>query len=229
MMTSPIPVCFNMPNKSFLSKYQVSLPNAVSVMATSKVPSGLPEHYQVGPNDVVCGRGKGSYNRPGNKKFRLMVQDHVQEYVQAKTKLDKSMVLSAIVEKVREENGGRFVKQKKGVWHEIGDEQAREKVGHAIREAIAAGEKKSASPVPPAAAAAPTAAADTSDVFQAKHSDLLSAQLSIFEGLVARSSPVPSSGNDNDGFPWAAGPSPTYRQRLSIPLMRKKPPTCTIK
>lgn len=207
-MTTPIPVSFNMPNKSFLSKYQVSLPNAVNIMATSHVPSGLPEHYEVGPNDVVCGRGKGSYNRPGNKKFRAMVQEHVQEYVQAKTKLDKSMVLSAIVEKVREENGGRFVKQKKGYWHEIGDEQAREKVGHAIREAIAAGEKKASSPPPAAvaAAAAPTAAVDNvaapnNDLFQAKHSDLLSAQLSIFEGLVARSSPVPSAaaaGNNNE-------------------------------
>ena len=71
-----------------------------------------------------------------------MVQEHVEEYLRAKTKLDKSMVLSAIVEKVREQWNGRFIKQKKGGWEEIGDEQAREKVGHAIREAIAAGEKK---------------------------------------------------------------------------------------
>ena len=210
-MTTPIPVSFNMPNKSFLSKYQVSLPNAVNIMATSHVPSGLPEHYQVGPNDVVCGRGKGSYNRPGNKKFRALVQDHVQEYVQAKTKLDKSMVLSSIVEKVREECGGRFVKQKKGCWHEIGDEQAREKVGHAIREAIAAGEKKSRSPSPqvPAAASPAAETTATNDIFQAKHSDLLSAQLSIFEGLVARSSPIPSSAVNNNNDASGVIPQPT--------------------
>ena len=224
MIAASIPTTFTMPNKSFLSKYQVTLPNAVHLLATAhstnNAPTGLPEHYQVGPNDVVCGRGKGSYNRPGNKKFRALVQDHVQEYVQAKTKLDKSMVLSAIVEKVREDVGGRFVKQKKGTWYEIGDEQAREKVGHAIREAIAAGEKKTASTASSSSNASTGSAADTTKSsttdFQAKHSDLLSAQLSIFEGLVARSSPVPSgmsADNNVDGassevpspgstFPW---------------------------
>ena len=188
-MTSPLRTAYNinMPNNSFLSKYQVDLPNVITAMAKSQ-PLGLPEKYEVGPNDVVCGRGKGSYNRPGNKKFRAMVEEHVEEYVQARTKLDKSMVLSAIVEKVREQWNGRFIKQKKGVWEEIGDEQAREKVGHAIREAIAAGEKKTASS--PAIAALPaTKVQEIPADFSAKQTDLLSAQLSIFEGLVRSTSP----------------------------------------
>lgn len=193
MTNAPLRPAFNMPNTSFLSKYQVDLPNVINVMSKSR-PVDLPEKYEVGPNDVVCGRGKGSYNRTGNKKFRAMVQEHVEEYVQAKTKLDKSMVLSAIVEKVHEQWNGRFIKQRKGVWEEIGDEQAREKAGHAIREAIAAGEKKTThSPPAKAAAPSPENVQEVPSNFDTKHSDLLSAQFAIFQGLVRSSSPAGGS------------------------------------
>ena len=192
-MTAPLHPAFNMPNNNFLSKYQVDLPNVITAMSKSHS-TGLPEQYEVGPNDVVCGRGKGSYNRPGTKQFRAMVQEHVEEYVKAKTKLDKSMVLSAIVEKVHEQWNGRFIKQKKGLWEEIGDEQAREKAGHAIREAIAAGEKTTSNSPTVAATAAPqTAIPEMPHDFAAKQTVLLSKQLSIFQGLVRSSSP------DNNG------------------------------
>lgn len=184
--------CNMSPTNSFLanSKYQVTIPTAIAAAPAPRRANILPHKYEAGPNDVVCGRGKGSYNRPGNKKFRALVQEYVPRYVNARTKLDKSMVLSAIVEKVREENGGRFIKQRKGgEWYEIGDEQAREKVGHAIREAIAAGEKKSQAAPP-----SPKQQGETPMEFQSKQTDLLSTQLSIFEGLVARSnSPVEAS------------------------------------
>ena len=188
-----IALTYNMPpTNSFLanSKYQVTIPTAIAAAPAPRRANILPHKYEAGPNDVVCGRGKGSYNRPGNKKFRALVQEYVPRYVNARTKLDKSMVLSAIVEKVREENGGRFIKQRKGgEWYEIGDEQAREKVGHAIREAIAAGEKKSQAAPP-----SPKQQGETPMEFQSKRTDLLSTQLSIFEDLVARSnSPVEAS------------------------------------
>lgn len=188
------------PDTSFLSKYQVQLPKAITAMGSKHSNVNLTENYQVGPNDVVCGRGKGSYMREGNKKFRSLVRDHVEEYVRAKTKLDKSMVLSSIVDKVREQFNGRFIKKQKGCWYEIGDELAREKVGHAIREAIAAGEKKpSPSSTPAAAAKASHNPEAVHSDFQAKHSDLLSRQVSFFQGLVARSnSPANSCSSDLD-------------------------------
>ena len=192
-----IALTYNMPpTNSFLanSKYQVTIPTAIAAAPAPRRANILPHKYEAGPNDVVCGRGKGSYNRPGNKKFRALVQEYVPRYVNARTKLDKSMVLSAIVEKVREENGGRFIKQRKGgEWHEIGDEQAREKVGHAIREAIAAGEKKSQAAPP-----SPKQQGETPMEFQSKQTDLLSTQLSIFEGLVARSNSPVEASNQTD-------------------------------
>jgi hypothetical protein len=129
---------------NFLAKFQIHLPIAISALATGVEPSGLPDDFELTPFDVVCGRGKGSYNRPGNKLFRTIVHNHVDAYQSAKSKLDKSMVLSCIVDQVREQNNGctRFVKQRRAsrgdnkTWYEIGDDLAREKVGHAIREAI---------------------------------------------------------------------------------------------
>lgn len=184
MMTSPIPTTFNSINTSFLTKYQVAIPGAISSMSTSSSSgASLSDDYQPGPNDVVCGRGKGSYNRPGNKKFRELVQRHVEEYLRAKSKLDKSMVLASIVEQVREH--GRFIKRKAGAWCEIGDEQAREKVGHAIREAIAANK---ASPPTVSMTDSTNNQGRRPSHFNLKHSDLASVQLAMFEDLVARTS-----------------------------------------
>ena len=56
-------------------------------------------------------RGKGSYNRPGNKRFRVITQKFVPEY----TKLDQSIVVNSIAKAVRQQNNGhvRFVKYDK--------------------------------------------------------------------------------------------------------------------
>jgi hypothetical protein len=174
-------------HNSFLSKFQIHLPIAISALATGVEPSGLPDNFQLTPFDVVCGRGKGSYNRPGNKLFRKIVHNHVDEYLAAKSKLDKSMVLSCIVDQVREQNNGctRFVKQRRDnkTWYEIGDDLAREKVGHAIREAICARN----------AAAAEPQKDDTNEqadvvshqvVFHNKQETLLTQQQLIFQEMI---------------------------------------------
>jgi hypothetical protein len=59
-------------------------------------------------------------------------------YRKAKTKLDKSKVLSDVVEQVRLNSPrGGFVKQDaKGRWHEVGDFLAREKTSQAFRDAL---------------------------------------------------------------------------------------------
>jgi hypothetical protein len=160
-------------------------------MATlSSGPIGLPEAFKVGPNDVVCGRGKGSYNRPGNKQFRALVRTNVEEYQLAKSKLDKSMVFSKIVDKVRE--SGRFVKQRKDkTWYEIGDEHAREKVGHALREALHTQEK----PQPLEAVSEVTTTLRAS--FTSKQCNLLSTQLSFFQDYVEESETTASSSPDS--------------------------------
>jgi hypothetical protein len=131
------------PASSFLSKYSIAVPDAISSLAYSHRTIPLDPTYQPGCYDVVCGRGKGSYNRPGNKRFRAIVATFASAYQQARTKVDKSAVLSGIVDKVRSYNNPdtglptQFVKYTKGTgWVQIGDDLAREKVGHAMREAV---------------------------------------------------------------------------------------------
>jgi hypothetical protein len=125
------------------SKFRLVVPTAIRDMTTLKAAREIGPDYEPSDVDIFCGRGKGFYNRPGNKSFRTLVGSYIPAYLAAKTKVDKSAVLNTIVDKVRnlhDPTTGRpaqFIKfSKKTGWVEIGDEQAREKVGHAMREAI---------------------------------------------------------------------------------------------
>jgi hypothetical protein len=158
-------------HNSFLARYQVHFPTAHDVLAKRESKTVLSSFFQPGDNDVVCGRGKGSYNRPGNKRFRAIAQQYVAEYTASKTRLDKSLVISTIIEKVREH--GRFVKydSKKKEWMEINEELSREKVGHAIREAIVALENQGRKE-------------EGKSFFSHKQSDLLTQQKELFANLL---------------------------------------------
>jgi hypothetical protein len=90
-------------------------------------------------DDVICGRGKQCFQHPGNRKFRDIVEMFLPAYADASCKVEKSIVVSNIVDAVRTSspNGG-FVKQDEvsGHWREVGDRLAREKVGQALRDAL---------------------------------------------------------------------------------------------
>ncbi|GKY93008.1 hypothetical protein MPSEU_000269300 [Mayamaea pseudoterrestris] len=128
------------------------------------------------PNDVVCGRGKGSYNCPGNRKFRAVVKKYMNQYVTAKTKVDKSTVLQAVLTSFVSATNGRFVKYDKSLqtYVEIPIHEAREKVGHAMREALAAEELVEGKQ-------------EAQHAFQVKHKSLLEQQREIFEKMVKES------------------------------------------
>jgi hypothetical protein len=67
-----------------------------------------------------------------------LIDQYAPHYVTATTKLKKTQVIAAVIDKVRSDSpGGGFVKKDfyTGRWHEIGNEKARDKVGHAIRKA----------------------------------------------------------------------------------------------
>lgn len=74
----------------------------------------------------------------GNKRFRGLIDDFAPKYVEATTKLEKTQVIATVIDRVRADspNGG-FIKKDfyTGRWYEIGNEKARDKVGHAIRKA----------------------------------------------------------------------------------------------
>ena len=82
-----------------------------------------------GKHDVICARGKHAKDHSGNIAYRQLIQDRLDAYSNSKTKLEKSLIVSDIVETVRRlsPNGG-FVKEVDGKWYEVGDALAREKV-----------------------------------------------------------------------------------------------------
>jgi hypothetical protein len=102
------------------------------------VPIELPKDYQPGRFDVLCGRGKGCSNHEGNKIFSSAVREKVRHYENAKKRADKSVVVASTFSWLKD-HGARFIKFDKRTqrWYDIGDEQARDKTGHAIRDFLA--------------------------------------------------------------------------------------------
>eukprot|EP00543_Licmophora_paradoxa_P002668 CAMPEP_0202442830 /NCGR_PEP_ID=MMETSP1360-20130828/2192_1 /ASSEMBLY_ACC=CAM_ASM_000848 /TAXON_ID=515479 /ORGANISM="Licmophora paradoxa, Strain CCMP2313" /LENGTH=162 /DNA_ID=CAMNT_0049058307 /DNA_START=195 /DNA_END=683 /DNA_ORIENTATION=- len=91
--------------------------------------------------DIISGRGKICNKRPGNKWFKELIANHLEQYSNTKTKMDKSLIVNKIVDEVRENTpSGGFVRKitKTGQWQVLDDTTAREKVGHAIRDALSA-------------------------------------------------------------------------------------------
>ena len=85
----------------------------------------------------------------GNKRYRLCIANNVTAYRNAKSKYHKSMLVSNIVASVKEnaESGiGGFVKKDPmtGRWYQVDDKIAREKVSHALRDAIKVQKRKEA-------------------------------------------------------------------------------------
>jgi hypothetical protein len=88
------------------------------------------------PNDVLLGRGKPIQQRPGNIRFREMLEKHMDKYGQQSKMGEKNKVSACIVHMVKEE-GGRFLKElKDGGWVEVDEATARAKVSHSFRARI---------------------------------------------------------------------------------------------
>jgi hypothetical protein len=93
--------------------------------------------FQPSDYSVVCGRGKGSFNHVGNRRFRILASMFTERYTQADSKVAKSAIVSDIIDVIRRA-GGNFCKNKRGAWFEVGDHQAREKVSALMRDLVAA-------------------------------------------------------------------------------------------
>ena len=102
---------------------------------TNSKPMELPDGFEPRDLDVLCGRGRGVWDRAGNRRFKEMIQTRAPKYAVTRTKVDKGAIVASIVDKMRDE-GALFVKKdtKTQSWYDIGEYQAREKTSHAIRD-----------------------------------------------------------------------------------------------
>jgi hypothetical protein len=84
------------------------------------------------PMDVLLGRGRGHLEQPGNKLFRDLVNKYAPTYNGTESKHVKSRIVGKVVEQILQQ--GRFLKQvKTSEWVAISEEQAKDKIGHAMR------------------------------------------------------------------------------------------------
>eukprot|EP00814_Leptocylindrus_danicus_P010074 CAMPEP_0116026868 /NCGR_PEP_ID=MMETSP0321-20121206/14202_1 /TAXON_ID=163516 /ORGANISM="Leptocylindrus danicus var. danicus, Strain B650" /LENGTH=691 /DNA_ID=CAMNT_0003499939 /DNA_START=164 /DNA_END=2239 /DNA_ORIENTATION=- len=96
--------------------------------------------HVVGEHDVLCGRGAGVNNHPGNQRFRELVKMNRGDYKKTKSKKAKSEIAKSIVATIYD-NGGRFLKKvtqrsedDECVWMDVGTQKANEKTSQALRE-----------------------------------------------------------------------------------------------
>jgi hypothetical protein len=98
-----------------------------------RLPSGfLPES-----NSVICGRGKACTTATGNHRLRAIVEHHLNAYSEAKTKVEKSSIVSKIMEATKQGKvRGCFVRYEEGAWWEVDESVTREKVGSLLRDCL---------------------------------------------------------------------------------------------
>jgi len=99
----------------------------------------LPDSFEPGNKDVICGRARENFHHEGNKYFRELIQKNIGPYIGSRTKLEKGDAIARIAQVVRENSpSGGFVRkdERTGKWFRIKESEARDKVGHAIRKAV---------------------------------------------------------------------------------------------
>jgi hypothetical protein len=98
----------------------------------------LPDDFEPFPYSVLIGRGKTCAEATGNKRLKVIASTFLDEYSQAaESRIDKSIIVSKIVDMIRDATPqGAFVKQEDGIWWEVSDHVARERVGSMLRDML---------------------------------------------------------------------------------------------
>ena len=109
-------------------------------MCSTKFKNYLSAGYTPSSFDVLCAKGKTAFSHRGNERFRQAIVDlnYLKQYVSAMTKAHKSAIVTDIIDNVVSAKDGRFIRfdLKAGLYYNISEESAREKVGQMLREAL---------------------------------------------------------------------------------------------
>jgi hypothetical protein len=103
-------------------------PTVIGSKAGRSQPGVQPSEYS-----IICGRGQDTFNHVGNRRFRALASMFIERYSRAGTKAAKSAIVSEIIGVIRQADGN-FCKYERGVWIEVGDHLAREKVSALLRD-----------------------------------------------------------------------------------------------
>ena len=99
---------------------------------------------EFGPFDILCGRGRVPKSLVGNRRFHQHIMKCLEEYVNLRSKLDKSNFIRSISDELSNDIGFRFLKKKTGSssatpvtssdYIELTQQEIYDKVGHTIRD-----------------------------------------------------------------------------------------------
>lgn len=78
----------------------ISAASPHTMIMARKLPMLAPD-YTPSNWDVICQRGKTCDDHIGNRRFRLCVENHVERYLNAKNRQEKSDVISSIVRAIQ--------------------------------------------------------------------------------------------------------------------------------
>ena len=90
-------------------------------------------------NDILCGKGLICSQHEGNKQFHAIINSKVVQYINGQ-KRDKTFIVKQIIKEITVKNNGRFLRKSlidPNEWYDAGKRAAREKIGHAFRNAVA--------------------------------------------------------------------------------------------
>ena len=95
----------------------------------------LPLEYKPTSLDVLSGRGKGNNSHAGNLKFLNMVKINLQKYINAPSRIHKSVIIDDTLEKLLTLDL-QFLKQHKQTrkWHILNRSASYERVAHTFRD-----------------------------------------------------------------------------------------------
>jgi hypothetical protein len=99
----------------------------------------LPIDFSPHPCSVICGRGKMRTDAPGNRYLQSIAARYMLKYSQARSKREKSSIVSNILEIVRgaiPDGRGAFIRTEKNRWTELSDLVAREKISSVMRNGL---------------------------------------------------------------------------------------------
>jgi hypothetical protein len=93
----------------------------------------LPRDFSPSPCHVLCARGKLYWDHPGNQKYREIIAAVNEKYSKANNKMEKTLIVSEIVEKLCK---SCFVKKVSGRWVECDEHFCREKITQSLRDSL---------------------------------------------------------------------------------------------
>jgi hypothetical protein len=91
---------------------------------------------QLGPYDILCGRCYEANHNIGNRRFRVTIKMNLDGYeaIPTTSRGGRSKFIVSLVSTLRHDIGARFLKKEGSFYVEIGEKEARQKVGHALRD-----------------------------------------------------------------------------------------------